>query len=263
MSKYKVVPMDEKTWRIEEENPLCSVYMYLLAGEKEALLIDAGYGKIPLDEIVASLTSLPVRVILTHGHFDHVGGTGRFERVWLHPADAEMYGNYAVSLARQKREDMAKEQSGAETGPQKIEPWLNETVTLLNVEEPLDLGGRRLKLIHVPGHSGGCICILDEERGWLFTGDTCCEGDVLLNLQYSQKADVYLESLKKLEQEKFSVTWPAHHRVPVEPEIIQEFEEAAQLLCGKQAEGECVDTSFGPSRRLKHKRIGILYKDET
>ena len=168
-----------------------------------------------------------------------------------------------MSLARQKREDMAKEQTGAETGPQKIEPWLNETVTLLNVEEPLDLGGRRLKLIHVPGHSGGCICILDEERGWLFTGDTCCEGDVLLNLQYSQKADVYLESLKKLEQEKFSVTWPAHHRVPVEPEIIQEFEEAAQLLCGKQAEGECVDTSFGPSRRLKHKRIGILYKDET
>ena len=79
MEKYEVFQIDENTWRIEEYNSLCNVYMYLLTGEREALLIDAGYGNIPLDQIVASLTTLPVQVILTHGHYDHIGGTGLFD----------------------------------------------------------------------------------------------------------------------------------------------------------------------------------------
>lgn len=35
-----------------------------------------------------------------------------------------------------------------------------------------DLGGRRLEVIHTPGHSPGSICLLDKENRLLFTGDT-------------------------------------------------------------------------------------------
>ena len=68
---YKVVQMDEHTWRIEEFDDTSSVYMYLLEGSERAMLLDSGLGMIPLDEITAELTSLPVDVLATHAHLDH------------------------------------------------------------------------------------------------------------------------------------------------------------------------------------------------
>ena len=41
---YQVERIREHTWMIREESPLCPVYMYLLEGDKEAMLIDTGYG---------------------------------------------------------------------------------------------------------------------------------------------------------------------------------------------------------------------------
>lgn len=72
---YLIRTLDSRTWLIEEEAE-CNVYMYLLAGDKQAILLDTGYGTIALDEIVAALTDLPVLVLCTHGHFDHIGGNG-------------------------------------------------------------------------------------------------------------------------------------------------------------------------------------------
>ena len=40
---YIIHQLDPQTWLIEEEAE-CNVYMYLLAGEDRAVLIDAGYG---------------------------------------------------------------------------------------------------------------------------------------------------------------------------------------------------------------------------
>ena len=41
---YKVVQMDEHTWRIEEFDDTSSVYMYLLEGSERAMLLDSGLG---------------------------------------------------------------------------------------------------------------------------------------------------------------------------------------------------------------------------
>ena len=76
--EYRVTRIGEHTWLIEEYDGKVKVYMYLLSGNREAVLIDTGMGMIPLKEIAASLTDLPVKVLLTHGHIDHIGGTGAF-----------------------------------------------------------------------------------------------------------------------------------------------------------------------------------------
>ena len=75
---YRVVQMDEHTWRIEEFDDTSSVYMYLLEGSERAMLLDSGLGMIPLDEITAELTLLPVDVLATHAHLDHIGGNSFF-----------------------------------------------------------------------------------------------------------------------------------------------------------------------------------------
>ena len=88
---YKVVQMDEHTWRIEEFDDTSSVYMYLLEGSERAMLLDSGLGMIPLDEITAELTSLPVDVLATHAHLDHIGGNSFFEKVYINELDREVF----------------------------------------------------------------------------------------------------------------------------------------------------------------------------
>ena len=48
---------------------------FLVEGETKSLLIDTGWGLANLGELVGLITSLPVDVVFTHGHPDHVNGS--------------------------------------------------------------------------------------------------------------------------------------------------------------------------------------------
>ena len=63
------------------------VFLFLVEGEKEALLVDTGTGFVGLRETVDALTSKPLKVLLTHMHPDHAGGAATFPQVYVHPAD--------------------------------------------------------------------------------------------------------------------------------------------------------------------------------
>ena len=77
---YHIEKLNEQTWLIEEYSNTASAYMYLLTGREKALLIDTGFGTIPLKSICEELTVLQVTVALTHGHVDHIEGTVRKRR---------------------------------------------------------------------------------------------------------------------------------------------------------------------------------------
>ena len=127
-----------------------------------------------------------------------------------------------------------------------------------------DLGNRTLEIISTPGHSPGSVSILDQEKGWLFTGDTCCQADVLLQIEYSQSPEVYLKSVNKLirRESQYCKTWPAHHKWPVEKEIIHQFQEAARRIVTGEEYGDVDPKSEGLVRVLSYKDIRIVYKPE-
>lgn len=249
--EYRIISLDEQTWRIEEFNDNNHVYMYLLEGSEKAILLDAGFGTIKLDKVVRSITELPVEVVLTHGHVDHIGGTGFFEKVFLHKADKEVYRLHCgerceeIFLGGEKRILPPKEE-----------------VYLIEEDFCWDLGGRMLKVISAFGHTKGSICIWDESRKWLFTGDTCCQGHVLLNLAYATNVEIYLDTIKNLLKIPFETTWPAHHTLPVGKDILQEFEEAARLLMQGKAESKVINHVNRKAREFCWKRIGIVYPFE-
>lgn len=52
---YHIEKLNEQTWLIEEYSNTASAYMYLLTGKERALLIDTGFGTIPLNQYVKNL----------------------------------------------------------------------------------------------------------------------------------------------------------------------------------------------------------------
>ena len=66
--------IDEHTWE-GNGHLMAAESIYLVEGDKRAVLIDAGTRIKDLDKLVAKLTSKPVILIITHVHPDHTGST--------------------------------------------------------------------------------------------------------------------------------------------------------------------------------------------
>ncbi len=249
--EHRVIQMDEHTWRIEEYSDSASVYMYLLEGEERAVLIDTGFGTIPLKQIVENYTQKPVSVILTHGHVDHIGGTSFFDNVWIHPADHSVYKEHGTKEIRSIFIDL--EQNWYPVGDSLLE---------IGADRCMDLGGRPIVIVDAPGHTKGSVCLYDENRKWLFTGDTCCEADVLLQFDHSDTVETFKNTIRNLKEIDFTDTWPAHHKLPVNREVLDAFEEAAQMICDKTVDGVPECTAWGDARRVDYKTIGVVYCQE-
>ena len=55
-----------------------AVFAYMVVGAEKAMLIDTTYSYEDLRPAVESISTLPLIIVNTHGHCDHVGGNGHF-----------------------------------------------------------------------------------------------------------------------------------------------------------------------------------------
>ena len=76
---YKVAP---DTFAIYEPHQAEETISYLIAGKEKALLFDTGMGISDLQKITEQLTRLPVTVLNSHTHNDHVGDNWQFENIY-------------------------------------------------------------------------------------------------------------------------------------------------------------------------------------
>ncbi|EDM74691.1 beta-lactamase-like protein [Plesiocystis pacifica SIR-1] len=138
-------------------------YNYLIVGEREALLFDAGPGVRDIRPVVRSLTSLPYTAVFSHLHYDHVAH-GQFERlamVDLPHLRARAGEAGALPL-------LAKEHLGHVEG---IEAPVLQVTRWLAPDETIELGGRRVRVLYTPGHTTDSISLYDEDARILLSGD--------------------------------------------------------------------------------------------
>ena len=135
---------------------------YLLYDDhrKEAILVDcAGCNQALFDFIDKNGLSVEY-ILITHAHFDHVGGLKEFKskypdvRVLMSEADKILYDNLSMQcdLFGQKRVE-----------PIRIDEFINDG-------KEIDFVSTKIKTIATPGHSKGSVCYLIEDN--LFSGDT-------------------------------------------------------------------------------------------
>ncbi len=153
-------------WHIQDNMGVC---MTLLCGEKQALLIDTGYGLEDAAAYVSTLTDKPLSVMLTHGHHDHALGARWFDRLYLTKADFPVYETYTNEHWRRHVLNGARDK-GISVDE---EVFLSAPMPAPEVldEGEADLGGLTARIIHCPGHTPGSAVVYVPERELLITGD--------------------------------------------------------------------------------------------
>ena len=149
----------------------------LIEGEKSAILFDTGYGTEDAGAYVKTLTDKPVKVILSHGHHDHMPGARWFGKTYLCEEDMEEFRERTGKLQRTKVMRQAADKGVPVPDDFMTAPIaMPETIRFTGKtggfdSETEDLGGLEAKVIHVPGHTPGSAVIHIPALGLLLTGD--------------------------------------------------------------------------------------------
>ena len=178
---YRVRP---GVFAIYEPHQFEEVISYLIVGKNKALLFDTGIGVGRIHDVVSRLTTLPIIVLNSHSHYDHVGGNADFAEVL--GVDSEFtrrnasgdVNHYGVSDALSPDRLCGSLPQGVSRETYRIRPW--RITRFIHDNETLDLGERKLVVLFTPGHTPDSLMLLDRDNKLLFTGDMFYPGPIYL-----------------------------------------------------------------------------------
>ena len=134
-------------------------FLYLIFGQEKALLEDTGAGEVQIAPVVMDLIAkwakrtkhspVPLIVVHSHAHGDHIAGDKQFQAL------------PAVQFVAATPAEVSKA-AGISTWPTEI--------------GKIDLGGRIVDVIPIPGHNDASIALYDRLTGNLLTGDSLYPG---------------------------------------------------------------------------------------
>lgn len=231
---YRVAP---GVFAIYEPHQSEETISYLIVGSRRAVLFDTGMGISDLKKVTDQLTHLPIVVLNSHTHDDHVGDNWEFQTI------------YGMNTGFTRRDALgSREDAQAEIAPGQIcgslpkgfdpktyltRPW--KITAYIHDGERIALGGRALQVIATPGHTPDAISLFDRAHGLLFTGDTYYPAAIWL---YRPETDLraYDVSIRRLAAlaPQVKVVLGAHN-IPVAspsvlPRLVAAFE---QVRAGK------------------------------
>lgn len=177
--------IDEHTW-VGTGNLMFNESLYLVEGNKKAVLIDAGTKIRDLDKIVSSITRKPVMLVATHVHPDHTGeAINCFSEIYINQADTVLI-------------------------PQ-IMPDYKGVVKYLKDGEIIDLGDRKLEVVFTPAHTPGSTTFIDKAAGYGFSGDAFGSGNLLLGLDFSTLIATCEKTRSIMKKNEIRYFYPGHY----------------------------------------------------
>ncbi len=265
---FEVYKLTDTVYAVYEDGQFEEVISYLVLGDKKAALIDTGNGIGDIKKLVDGLTDLPVMVVNTHTHGDHIGGNHQFSEVLA------FEHNFSKDRAKngQTREQMGHYLDGdmvwkpfpdyfdAETWkihPFKVTRWLKDG-------DKIDLGDRTLEVVYTPGHSPDSVCLLDKENKLFWTGDSFYPAPIYIYAP-TTSLDQFIASFAKMVELMPLYEWvmPSHNEPKIEKHLIKECYEAAKSIkagtAGEYTEGVAAGINV---HRYDYGRFSLIVRAE-
>lgn len=181
MSKYKVEQVKDGFYAIDDE---LGDSLYLIIGSQKALLVDTGMSDEDVLPLIQSLTDLPVTLVLTHAHPDHMYYAERFENVYVHENEIQHWHlglKFVANMLKRKKYDIKKFQP-------------------IKAGDIFDLGGGiKVEVFAAFGHTPGSIVLVDAFHQVILTGDAIGSGaGAWMWLPATLKLSQYKEAMRKL-----------------------------------------------------------------
>jgi glyoxylase-like metal-dependent hydrolase (beta-lactamase superfamily II) len=218
---YKPAP---NVFAIYEPHQAEETIGYLIVGEKRALLFDTGMGISDVKKVTRELTKLPIIVLNSHTHDDHVGGNWEFDTIY--GMDTEFTRQNAKGSRADAQAEITSDQicgslpKGFDAKAYVTRPW--KITAYLHDGEQFDLGGRTIEVVTTPGHTPDAISLIDRENGLLFTGDTYYPAPIWL-YRPETDLDAYAASIRKLTAlaPRVKLVLGAHNVPVASPSVLQ------------------------------------------
>lgn len=230
--------IDEHTWE-GNGHLVANETVYIIEGEKSALLIDAGTRITDLDKIVASITSKPVTLVATHVHGDHTGSAiNYFPEIWINAADM-------VNVETNMK-------------------GYNGKINYLSDGQVFDLGGRYIEVVFTPGHTPGSTTFFDKEAHYGFSGDSFGSTNLLLTSNFSTLLSTCTRIEKYMEKYGIEKLYPGHYH-GTNPETLRRVRDlarmSAEMLDGTRKGTVNPAPSMGLNALIEEFGVKVNYRD--
>jgi glyoxylase-like metal-dependent hydrolase (beta-lactamase superfamily II) len=232
---FEVYKLTNEVFALYEPGQFEEVISYLVIGENKAALIDTGNGIGDIKRVVCNLTKLPIIVINTHSHADHIGKNSDFDEIALMDTDfsKERAANGLTKCQMRHFLDEGMvwkplpryfDPEQYRVKPFKVTNWMKDG-------DSIDLGDRKLEIIHTPGHSPDSVCIIDKINRLFWTGDSFYPAPIYIYKPHTN-LDQFIESFEKITgaMEYFDWVMPSHNEPKIEKHLLEECYDAAKSI---------------------------------
>jgi glyoxylase-like metal-dependent hydrolase (beta-lactamase superfamily II) len=221
---YIIAEIHQPFPRDETTNPPHTQQMGLVIGTRRAALIDTGLGLADLRKFVSQFTDLPVIVLNTHGHLDHVGANQLFDMSYIAREDeATMLASTRAGRLKSYSEFMAGNTEMIEFAGRNMVADKPFKYGFVKDGDKIDLGGIDIEVIGFPGHSPGSVAYVERQHKVAFTGDSMLFrvllGDRAKLAQWTESVRNFAARTQGIDTIINGHQWEPFHRSDIDEEL--------------------------------------------
>lgn len=174
-TKYEIYKVQDDITVIDDYS---DATLYVVEGDTEAIVIDTAMGDGNLPELIRkNVTEKPLKLLVTHGHGDHVMHAGEFDAFYMSKKDNVFFSN----MSADEEEILEKKEID------------------LKGMDVISVSGVSMTVIEAFGHTPGSVLFADLERKAVFTGDAFGSGcGVWMQVNFGLSVSEYQKSLEKV-----------------------------------------------------------------